>query len=72
MSDKKNSFMSWLDRRLPVTENLERHLTKHPVPKKSKFLLHLWRIVNGCIYGSGSNWNMANDVLYEHRGGSFC
>ncbi|GIR02672.1 MAG: hypothetical protein CM15mP12_2030 [Gammaproteobacteria bacterium] len=34
---KKNSFMSWLDKRLPVTENLERHLTKHPVPKKVNF-----------------------------------
>ena len=41
MSDKKNSFMSWLDRRLPVTENLERHLTKHPVPKKVNFFTSL-------------------------------
>ena len=33
----KNSLMSWIDRRLPVTENLERHLTKHPVPSKVNF-----------------------------------
>tara|TARA_B100001057_G_scaffold78576_1_gene73716 strand:+ start:30198 stop:31445 length:1248 start_codon:yes stop_codon:yes gene_type:complete len=33
----KNSLMNWIDKRLPVTENLERHLTKHPVPKKVNF-----------------------------------
>ena len=33
----KNSLMTWIDRRLPVTENLERHLTKHPVPSKVNF-----------------------------------
>ena len=32
-----SSVMSWVDRRFPVTENLERHLTKHPVPKKVNF-----------------------------------
>ena len=43
MSEKDNSkslmssMMSWIDRRFPVTENLERHLTKHPVPKKVNF-----------------------------------
>ena len=43
MSEKVNSksfmssMMSWIDRRFPVTENLERHLTKHPVPKKVNF-----------------------------------
>ena len=36
MATEKNSIMGWVDRRLPVTENLERHLTKHPVPKKKK------------------------------------
>ena len=37
MATEKNTIMGWLDRRLPVTENLERHLTKHPVPKKVNF-----------------------------------
>ena len=37
MNKQNNSFMSWLDKRFPVTENLERHLTKHPVPKKVNF-----------------------------------
>ena len=37
MSKQNNSLMSWLDKRFPVTENLERHLTKHPVPKKVNF-----------------------------------
>ena len=37
MASEKNTIMGWLDRRLPVTENLERHLTKHPVPKKVNF-----------------------------------
>ena len=37
MGTEKNTIMEWLDRRLPVTENLERHLTKHPVPKKVNF-----------------------------------
>ena len=35
--ENSNSLMSWIDRRFPVTENLERHLTKHPVPKKVNF-----------------------------------
>jgi len=37
MNKQNNSFMSWLDKRFPVTENLERHLTKHPVLKKVNF-----------------------------------
>ena len=37
MASEKNTIMGWVDRRLPVTENLERHLTKHPVPKKVNF-----------------------------------
>ena len=32
-----SSLISWVDKRLPLTENLERHLTKHPVPKKVNF-----------------------------------
>mgnify|MGYP003318577111 CR=1 FL=1 len=32
-----SSVMSWVDKRLPLTENLERHLTKHPVPSKVNF-----------------------------------
>ena len=36
-TSNKNTIMGWVDRRLPVTENLERHLTKHPVPKKVNF-----------------------------------
>ena len=39
MASEKNTIMGWVDRRLPVTENLERHLTKHPVPKKVNFFL---------------------------------
>ena len=41
MATEKNTIMGWLDRRLPVTENLERHLTKHPVPKKVNFFISL-------------------------------
>ena len=37
MASEKSTVMGWIDRRLPVTENLERHLTKHPVPKKVNF-----------------------------------
>jgi len=66
MASEKNTIMGWVDRRLPVTENLERHLTKHPVPKKSKFFLSFWSIINGCFCDSGCYRHMANDVLHKY------
>ena len=66
MASEKNTIMSWVDRRLPVTENLERHLTKHPVPKKMKFLLSFWSTINGCFYDPSSNRYLVDDVLYKH------
>ena len=34
---KKNAFMAWIDARLPVTEAIERHLTKYYAPKNFNF-----------------------------------
>ena len=65
-TSNKNTIMGWVDRRLPVTENLERHLTKHPVPKKSKFLLSIWCSFNGCLHDTGHHRNLADDVLHKY------
>ena len=30
---KKNAFMAWIDARLPVTQAIEKHMTKYYAPK---------------------------------------
>ena len=63
--ENSNSLMSWIDRRFPVTENLERHLTKHPVPKKVNFY-YLWSFTDGSIHDPNYYRNLVNDVLYKY------
>ncbi len=53
---KKNSFMSWIDARLPVTQALQKHMTKYYAPKNFNFwygfgVLALVVLVNQLLTG---------------------
>ena len=37
MTDKSSGLFNWLNTRLPIVNTFERHLSKHPVPKKVNF-----------------------------------
>jgi len=48
---KKNAFMAWIDARLPVTQAIEKHMTKYYAPKNFNFwygfgVLSLFVLVN--------------------------
>ncbi len=53
---KKNSFMSWIDARLPVTQAVQKHMTKYYAPKNFNFwygfgVLALVVLVNQLLTG---------------------
>ena len=37
MTDKSSGLFNWINTRLPIVNTFERHLSKHPVPKKVNF-----------------------------------
>ena len=37
MTDKSSGLFNWINTRLPIVNTFERHLSKHPVPKKANF-----------------------------------
>ena len=37
MTEKSSGLFNWLNTRLPIVNTFERHLSKHPVPKKVNF-----------------------------------
>ena len=37
MTQKSSGFFNWINTRLPILNTYERHLSKHPVPKKVNF-----------------------------------
>ena len=37
MTQKSSGFFNWINSRLPIVNTYERHLSKHPVPKKVNF-----------------------------------
>ena len=37
MSQMISSVFTWVNKRLPIANTFERHLSKHPVPKKVNF-----------------------------------
>ena len=37
MTQKSSGFFNWINTRLPIVNTYERHLSKHPVPKKVNF-----------------------------------
>ena len=37
MTQKSSGFFNWINARLPIVNTYERHLSKHPVPKKVNF-----------------------------------
>ena len=43
MTQKSSGFFNWINSRLPIVNTYERHLSKHPVPKKVNF----W-----CMFGA--------------------
>ena len=42
MTQKSSGFFNWINARLPIVNTYERHLSKHPVPKKVNFLVYVW------------------------------
>ena len=37
MTERSSGFFNWINARLPIVNTYERHLSKHPVPKKVNF-----------------------------------
>ena len=69
-NEKKSGVVNWFDTRFPITDLLERHLSKISCSNKPELLVFVWISYDCCFSNANPNWFVANDELHKYRGRS--
>jgi hypothetical protein len=58
-----NSFMAWIEQRLPFMDAMNKHAIQYPAPKKFQLLVCLWYFSNGSFSKPNLNRCLVNHEL---------
>ena len=67
MAEIATKLFSWLNKRLPIVNTFERHLSKHPVPSKVNFWYLFGALAAVTLIIQIVNRYLVNNALFKYR-----